>query len=64
MIMINSYIIGRHEGRSEAQRAEVPHGTRKLESLFIHNSINGETSASRATKAGREGGYGVPARPG
>ena len=51
--MINSYLIGRHEGRS---KAEYPHDGRKLESLFIHNSINGETSASRATRAGGKGG--------
>ena len=48
---------------AKRSEAEYPHDARKLESLFIHNSINGETSASRATKAGREGGAGPP-RPG
>ena len=59
-IMINRYLIGRHEGRSGAEN---PHDARKLESLFIHNSINGETSASRATRAGGKGGPG-PHPPG
>ena len=62
-IMINRYLIGRHEGHSEAKRAESPHDARKLESLFIHNSINGETSASRATRTGGKGGPG-PHPPG
>ena len=42
-------------------RHEVPHMVaRKWETLFIIYTHNGAASASRATKAGREGGYGVP----
>ena len=62
-IMINSYLIERPMGASERSERRPPWGARQLERLFIHNSINGETSASRATRAGREGGAGPP-RPG
>ena len=40
----------------------VPHmAARKWETLFIIYTHNGAASASRATKAGREGGTGSPA---
>ena len=44
-----------------AEPAEPPYGARKWETLFIIYTHNGAASASRATKAGREGGYGAPA---
>ena len=42
-------------------RHGVPHmAAQKWEILFIIYTHNGAASASRATKAGREGGYGGP----